>query len=56
MPGWGQIVTVVTNLIRAFIVFLLVRWANRLMRSKDPLAGPTEVDLLTEIRNELRRR
>ena len=55
--GWGQFVTVVINfLILAFIIFLLVRWANRLMRRKDPLAGPSEVELLTEIRDELRRR
>ena len=55
--GWGQLITVVINfLILAFIIFLLVRWANRLMRRKDPLAGPTEVELLTEIRDELRRR
>ena len=55
--GWGQFITVVINfLILAFIIFLLVRWANRLMRRKDPLAGPTEVELLAEIRDELRRR
>ena len=55
--GWGQFITVVINfLILAFIIFLLVRWANRLMRRKDPLAGPTEVELLTEIRDELKRR
>ena len=31
--GWGQFVTVLINfLILAFIIFLLVRWANRLMR------------------------
>jgi large conductance mechanosensitive channel len=55
--GWGQLITVVINfLILAFIIFLLVRWANRLMRRQDPLAGPTEVELLTEIRDELRKR
>ena len=55
--GWGQFITVVINfLILAFIIFLLVRWANRLMRRKDPLAGPSEVELLTEIRDELRKR
>lgn len=55
--GWGQFITVVINfLILAFIIFLLVRWANRLMRRKDPLAGPTEVELLTEIRDELQKR
>jgi large conductance mechanosensitive channel len=55
--GWGQFVTVLINfLILAFVIFLLVRWANRLMRRKDPLAGPSEVELLTEIRDELRKR
>ena len=55
--GWGQFVTVVINfLILAFIIFLLVRWANKMMRKKEETPGPTEVDLLTEIRDELKRR
>jgi large conductance mechanosensitive channel len=56
--GWGQFLTVLINfLILAFIIFLLVRWANRLMRrGPDPAAGPTETELLTEIRDELRKR
>ena len=55
--GWGQFATVVLNfLILAFIIFLLIRTANRAMRREDPLAGPTEVELLTEIRDELRKR
>ena len=55
--GWGQFVTVLINfLILAWIIFLLVRTANRLMRREHPLAGPSEVELLTEIRDELRRR
>ncbi len=56
--GWGQFVTVLINfLILAFIIFLLVRWANRMMgRGPDAPAGPSEVELLAEIRNELRRR
>lgn len=56
--GWGQFVTVLINfLILAFIIFLMVRWANRVMR-RDPNApsGPSEVDLLVEIRDELRKR
>ena len=57
--GWGQFVTVVINfLILAFVIFLLVRWANRL-RSKaeeQPAGDPAEVVLLTEIRDELRKR
>ena len=56
--GWGQFVTVVINLlILAFIIFLLVRWANRMIRKPaDAPAGPSEVELLTEIRDELKRR
>ena len=55
--GWGQFVTVLINfLILAFVIFLLVRYANRIMRRSDESAGPTEVELLTEIRDELRRR
>jgi large conductance mechanosensitive channel len=56
--GWGQFITVVINfLILAFVIFLLIRWANRLMKKgADAPAGPTEVELLTEIRDELKRR
>ena len=55
--GWGQFVTVVINfLILAFIIFLMVRYANRLMRRGPDVAGPSEGDLLTEIRDELRKR
>jgi large conductance mechanosensitive channel len=55
--AWGRFITVVINfLILAFVIFLLVRWANRLMRRRpDAPAGPTEIELLTEIRDELRR-
>jgi large conductance mechanosensitive channel len=56
--GWGEFVTVVINfLILAFIIFLMVRWATKLMRKPEAApAGPTEVELLTEIRDELRKR
>lgn len=56
--GWGQFVTVLINfLILAFVIFLLVRWANRMTRrAADAPAGPSEAELLTEIRDELRRR
>ena len=56
--GWGEFITVVINfLILAFVIFLLVRWANRVMRrGPDEAAGPTEVELLSEIRDELKRR
>ena len=57
--GWGQFVTeVVSFLILAFIIFLMVRWATRLMRKPEeaPPAGPTEIELLSEIRDELKKR
>lgn len=56
--GWGQFLTVLINfLILAFIIFLLVRMATRMMRKADEApAGPSEVELLTEIRDELRKR
>jgi large conductance mechanosensitive channel len=57
--GWGAFVTEVVNfLILAFIIFLMVRWATRLMRRREEPAaiGPTEIELLTEIRDELKKR
>jgi large conductance mechanosensitive channel len=56
--GWGEFITVVINfLILAFIIFLLIRAATKAMRKKDEVAaGPSEVELLTEIRDELKRR
>ena len=56
--GWGAFVTeIVSFLIFAFIIFLMVRWATKIMKKPEAAAaGPTEVELLTEIRDELRRR
>ena len=56
--GWGHFITVVINfLILAFVIFLLIRAATKAMRrAGDAPAGPNEVELLTEIRDELRRR
>ena len=56
--GWGQFVTVLINfLILAFVIFLLVRWANRLRPKADETAADAaEVVLLREIRDELRGR
>jgi large conductance mechanosensitive channel len=56
--GWGQFVTVVINfLILAFVVFLIVRQANKMKKTaEDAPAGPTEVELLAEIRDELQKR
>jgi large conductance mechanosensitive channel len=57
--GWGAFVTeIVSFLILAFIIFLMVRWATRLMRKPDEAvpSGPTEIELLTDIRDELKKR
>jgi large conductance mechanosensitive channel len=64
MPLIGAVVgdvdfaTVVINfLILAFVIFLLVRYANKVMKKAEAApAGPSEVDLLTEIRDELKKR
>ena len=58
--GWGEFLTeVVSFVILAFIVFLMVRWATKMMRKPEEAAapaGPNEVELLTEIRDELKKR
>jgi large conductance mechanosensitive channel len=56
--GWGEFVTVLINfLILAFIIYLLVRAATKAMRTReDAPAGPSEVELLSEIRDELKKR
>jgi large conductance mechanosensitive channel len=56
--GWGQFVTeCVSFLILAFIIFLMVRWASKMMRKPEEVpAPPTEIELLAEIRDELKRR
>lgn len=55
--GWGQFLTVTLDfLILAWIIFLLVRTANRIVTRKDEATGPSEVELLIEIRDELKSR
>jgi large conductance mechanosensitive channel len=55
--GWGQFITVLINfLILAFIIFLIIRSANSMVKKQHAPAGPSEVDLLTEIRDELKKR
>jgi large conductance mechanosensitive channel len=52
--GWGSLLTAIINfIIMAFIVFLIVKQANKVM--PPAAAGPTEVDLLTEIRDSLKK-
>ena len=57
--GYGQFLTVLVNfLILAFIIFLLVRAANRALPKAEsaPAAPAEDVVLLREIRDELRKR
>lgn len=52
--GWGSLLTAIINfVIMAFVVFLLVRQVNKMM--PPAAAGPSEVDLLTEIRDSLKK-
>jgi len=59
MLGWGQFLTVLINfVILAFVIFLIVRSANRLKVEKPAEAadpGPSEIDLLIEIRDSLKK-
>ena len=52
----GSFVTAIINfLILAFVIFLIVRQANKLMPPPEAApAGPTEVELLAEIRDALK--
>ena len=52
--GWGSLITAIINfVIMAFVIFLIVRQANKVM--PPAAAGPSEVDLLTEIRDSLKK-
>ena len=56
--AWGSFISAIINfLILAWIIFLIVKAANKAMaKAPDAPAGPSEVDVLTEIRDELRKR
>jgi len=60
--GYGAFITQAVNfLILAFIIFLIVRAANKLIakpeeKPAEPAAEPADVALLREIRDELRKR
>ena len=55
--AWGSFVTAVINfLILAFVIFLIVRQAVKIMpAAPEAPAGPSEVELLTEIRDSLKK-
>lgn len=60
MIGYGDLLTQLINfLIIAWVIFLIVRAANKVMEKEEAKAapsGPSEVDLLVEIRDELKKR
>ncbi len=52
--SYGNLITAILNfIIMAFVVFMIVRQANKVMPL--PVAGPTEIDLLSEIRDSLKK-
>jgi len=54
--AWGDLVSVIFNfVILAFVIFQLVKFANRMNPPAAADAGPSEVDLLTEIRDALKK-
>jgi large conductance mechanosensitive channel len=58
MIGYGAFISALINfVILAFIIFLLVRTANKMIKKQEEAApaGPTEIELLTEIRDALRK-
>jgi large conductance mechanosensitive channel len=56
IPIGAFIAALINFLIVAFVLFLLVKAYNRFERKEEEAAGPTEVELLTQIRDELRTR
>lgn len=57
MLGYGAFITAIINfLILAFAIFLIVRQANKMMPPPPAPVGPTEVELLAEIRDALKTR
>jgi len=57
MLGYGSFITALINfVIMAFVIFLIVRAANKLApKPAAAPAGPTEVELLAEIRDALKK-
>ena len=54
---YGAFLTTLLNfLIVAFVLFLVVKAYNRMAPKEEEVGGPTDIELLMEIRDELRRR
>ena len=61
MLGYGAFITAIIGFVlMAFVIFQIVRMANKMMPAKPAEApapaGPSEIDLLAEIRDELKKR
>jgi large conductance mechanosensitive channel len=56
IPIGSFIAAVINFVLIAFVLFLIVKAYNRFERKEEAEAGPTEVELLTEIRDSLRAR
>jgi large conductance mechanosensitive channel len=53
----GKFLTAAINLIiTGFVLFMIVKAYNKMRKPTEAAAGPSEVDLLTEIRDSLRNR
>ncbi len=54
--AYGAFITAIINfLILAFIIFMIVKQANKFFTMSSAAAGPSEIDLLTEIRDSLKK-
>ena len=54
---YGAFLTTLINfVIVAFVLFLVVKAYNRMAPKEEEVGGPTDIELLTEIRDELRKR
>ena len=55
--AYGSFVSALINfVILAWVIFVIVKAANKAMPRAEAPAGPSEVELLSEIRDELKRR
>lgn len=61
MIGYGALITAIINfVILAFVIFMLVRYVNKVKArheapAAEEAAGPSEIDLLIEIRDALKK-
>ena len=54
---FGTVITAfITLLIVGLVLFMVIKAYNRITKKEEAVAGPTEIELLTEIRDSLRAR